>query len=420
MKRKAIIIIMSVVMGFPVLGHGQTKQKEIKATLAKFVRAFQEKNMDKVHECLAEDFSIGVVSWPAAKGYFEPVMSHGEAVKDIEFVSVRSKDKDGVLINVIFKGNNNAESKTSIIGLDNNYKIRFSDYLDRLFGYSRYNESKLVAEIPFRQEDGGSIVIPLRINGSEDVYNFLFDSGADGMAIRRTLADTLGLQVSRTNTASIVGGQMQIQVSGGNKVQLTENFSLTNQSIALFDKVRHGLDGLIGLNLATGYITKVDFDRKVISLYTFGDFKYEDEGVTLPVSVPRSVMLFPVSIDIVGKGAVKGDFVFDTGANYSLIAFSRFVRQNKLLLSGFKPEAEGATASMGHVTPTFMGKARKVSVAPEISYSDFPVTLMTTAPGSADDVNAPAGSIGIELIGKFNFTIDLLRKQVHLVTREVE
>ena len=57
----------------------------------------------------------------------------------------------------------------------------------------------------------------------------------------------------------------------------------------------------------------------------------------------------------------------DTGANYYLIAFSRFVRQNRLLLSGFKPEGNGATVSLGHSTPVFYGHARSLKVGSVVS-----------------------------------------------------
>lgn len=72
-------------------------------------------------------------------------------------------------------------------------KNPFCRLFDRLFGDSRYRKSSLAAVLPFRIE-GGSIILSARLNDSPRVMSFLLDTGADGMAIRRSLADSIGLK----------------------------------------------------------------------------------------------------------------------------------------------------------------------------------------------------------------------------------
>lgn len=417
MNRKPIILLLALLLAAPLCGSAKKpKAKEINKALTEFATAFVAKDMAAVKGCLSEDFSISTASLQGAENFLDPVMKAGGVVTGIDLVSVVSHDDNGMLLDVIFRGSANPNGNTSRMKLDSGYKIVFADYLDRLFGgYSRYNKSKLVATIPFELE-GRSIVIPLKFNNSDRVCRFLFDTGANNMAIRASLADSLGIKASSAQNALIVGGSMQLQMSSGNTVHLTDDFALTDQTMSFFPKVRHGLDGLIGLNICKKYITKVDFDRQEISLYTFGDYEYEGDGQTVAVKVP-SILLLPVELDLVGKGAVKGDFVFDTGANFYLIAFSQFVGEHKLLEQGWQPQFRGVTTSMGLETPNFTGTIEKMSIAPDISYNNVMVTLQEPVAAQAQGGSHPAGSVGVQLLGDFNFTIDMLRKEVHLVWR---
>ncbi|MDR3297399.1 MAG: aspartyl protease family protein, partial [Prevotellaceae bacterium] len=55
--------------------------------------------------------------------------------------------------------------------------------------------------IPF-ERDSSSIVVHLQLNNSQRSLRFLFDTGADGMALRKSLADSLGIEPTRQNDVS--------------------------------------------------------------------------------------------------------------------------------------------------------------------------------------------------------------------------
>ena len=275
------------------------------------------------------------------------------------------------------------------------------------------------AVIPF-EVWSGQIVVSLRLNGSGAVLRFLFDTGADGMAIRRSLADSLGLTVSHRQNASVVGGSVQVEISSANTVHLSDTFALKGQNIALFPDIKHGLDGVIGLNLAAAHAVGVDFDKKQIRLSAFGAQQREEAAAVIPIADRRGgLVVIQGALNVAGKKEVVGNFIFDTGAAYHLIAFSRFVRKNRLLLTGFQPEGQASTVSMGRATPVFYGKAHSFRLAPDLAFADMPVTLQaSTGAGSAGAPDgAPDGSIGIKLIQNFNFSIDLQKKELRLYPR---
>jgi predicted aspartyl protease len=352
--------------------------------------------------------------WPSAKRFLEPVLENS-LIESIDFVETDTCYSDVGIVKVKIKTGNKPDAE-SVIAFDENYKIVWMDYLDRLYGMSRYNVSEQKAVIPF-EFDGKSIIIPLRLNDSQTVFRFLLDTGADGMAIKKALADSLNLSITSSHTADVVGGQLRIDISSGNTVHLTDDFALKNQKIAVFEHIGHDLDGIIGLNIPVNYITSVDFDKQQLTLSTFGDYHYEGRGEVVKIAHKYNVMTIAGTLNVAGKEDVPGNFVFDSGANYDLIAFSGFVRKNRLLLTGFKPESQSATVSMGHSTPVFEGKAQRFAFSPQLVFTDMPVTLQAST-SSNDDERTPSGSIGINLIQKFNFTIDLLRKEIFLSPRE--
>lgn len=273
------------------------------------------------------------------------------------------------------------------------------------------------AVLPFDLKDKG-ITLTIRLNDNPLPLVFLLDTGADGMAIRRSSADSLGLKADYSQDAYIVGGKKKINISTGNRVHLCGSLSLAGQNIAVFDDIS-GVDGIIGLNLLKDYVTRFDFDKQEIQLFRPGSFSLSPEVLaTVSVSMRRNLIFIEGELDLTGKGAVKGNFLFDTGANYYLIAFSRFVRKNRLLLSGFKPEGMGSTVSMGHATPVYHGTANRFAIDRGIFLEAMPVTLQASAGGTeSGDEYAPDGSIGILFFKRYNFTVNLPEKQVYLERR---
>ncbi|MDR1743149.1 MAG: retropepsin-like domain-containing protein [Dysgonamonadaceae bacterium] len=277
------------------------------------------------------------------------------------------------------------------------------------------------AFIPFKLTEKG-VILKIRLNDQPTILSFLLDTGADGMAIRKTLADSLQLKIGYAQDAYFVGGKKQIHISTGNKVRLSDSLSLTEQNIAIFDEISN-VDGIIGLNLLKNYVTRFDFDTEELQLYQPDRFTPpSDTLASLPLTMHHNLILISAELNLTGKKAVKGDFLLDTGANYHLIAFTRFVRKNRLLLSGFKPEGMGSTVSMGHATPVYYGKASRFFIGANLFMDDMPVTLQASGSGSVEnaDENAPDGSIGILFFKRYNFTINLPKKEVYFEKLKIE
>ncbi|MDR6783987.1 hypothetical protein ABIE26_002624 [Pedobacter africanus] len=275
---------------------------------------------------------------------------------------------------------------------------------------------KEVARIPFESHNG-TIILTVKLNDFPRPLRLLFDTGADGMAVSQGLADSIGLKVSRTQKASVVGGSVDISVSSGNTVHMGD-FDFKNQSIAIFKEMhKEGTDGIIGNTLARHYIVKVDYDRKEMLLYNFGDLE-EKGGQAIPFTIPSGLFIIPGTLSITTDQPHTGNFVFDTGAAYNLICFRPFVKQHKLLVSGFKADSHGSTMSMGMNTPTFAGKAAAFSFSNVEPIKNMSVTMMAGG-GQSESWNPGFdGSIGVGLISKYNFTINMQKKEIYLISNQ--
>jgi hypothetical protein len=403
MKFKAITII------FLLTALAQTKAQDGKQLAQNLQQALLQKSITPLEAKLAENFSIGAYTNNAAKRLLQGLTEKYPCDSIVYIKESTIKNLNKVDIKVYRTGNT---ALSSAIYADLTGKILYIDLFDQLYGMNRYKESKLRAKIPFEVIDN-AIVLTLRLNNNTRPLKFLFDTGADGMAISEALADTLGLKSNRKQNVSVVGGSMQISISEKNDVHL-DTFVLKNQTIALFKDLHKGTDGLIGNVMTKQYITKVDFDKKELSLYDFGTYTYETAGTSIPITTPEGLFIIPGTVEVTPDKANVGEFVFDTGAAYNLICFRPFVKQNKLLVSGFKAEYHGSTTSMGMSTPTYSGRAKSFSFAQMPKISNLPITLMAGG-GQSESWNPGFdGSIGIRLISRYNFTINLQEKEIHL------
>jgi len=400
-----------IILFFGVLVSSLNVQAQnAKGVIESLNKMFAQKSIDPVMEHLSDKFSVAAYSRPSTDKMLKAIVER-YACDSIELKS-EAKQNENIQLTVL-PFNKGKAGKESFIFTDAQYKLLYADFFDQLYGMNRYKKSVLIAKIPFEVKDG-SIILTVKVNNSQRPLKLLFDTGADGMAITKALADSVGIKATRQQNTSVVGGNMQISVSEGNTIQL-DTFKLKNQSFAIFPEMHKGSDGIIGNSIAKNYITKVDFDKKELSLHNFGDYAYQDQGKSVPVTVPAGLFIIPGEISVMPGQENAGEFVFDTGAAYNLICFRPFVKKNKLLVSGFKPEYSSTTTSMGISTPTYSGRAAAFSFSNMPKLTNFPVTLMAGG-GQSENWNPGFdGSIGIRTIGRYNFTINLQKKEIHFV-----
>lgn len=412
---KRLVVLVLLCLYFPL--QSLQAQKQVNYLVNSLQQAINQRDSSLLVPYLSPDFAIFTSTWPNSGQMLQSILAMGDSACTIEPTGdkVQKLANGRTKVGLRYHFKDGSDVKTSNIVLNSEGKIEYVDYFDQLYGLFRDKPSELVASVPFELEKG-RIMVKLRLNDSARELRFLFDTGADGMAITNALADSVGLKISRKQSTSVVGGNVKIQISSGNTVHLG-SVSVPRQNIAIFPNEHSNIDGIIGLNLANSYIIGVDFDNSVLNLYSLGSFAYPRKSKTIPVTVPSGVAVLDARLNVSGKEELEGQFFFDTGANFSLVCFSPFVRQNQLLVGGFKYDKVGNMSSFGHNTTIYSGQAASFSIGNnKLITKPMPVTLQASN-GNGNWSPSADGSLGIEFSKQYNFIINLVEKEISFSNR---
>lgn len=381
-------------------------QNSVQKAIESFEKAFQNKSYSEIKSLLAPEFSVGAGDSSSNEFYLNSIFNAFPVLDSIETGKlVTIKNETFVLADFCFKGK---EKKPTQIVFNSDNKILYVTFFDGLYRVDRNAQVKEVASIPFEIIENG-IAIKIKLNKADREFLMLFDTGADGMALNPDSAYKAGVVVTKSKSASVVGGSQQVQYSADNTIYIGDQV-LKNQGLVIFPK--HGVyDGLFGANLLRNYITSVNFDTMTIDLYNFGNFNYWGKAKPLVFDYKSGLPVVKLNLTFEDKKTVEGNFTFDTGAGYDLIAYGPFNHKNNLEAS-LKTEYTSINYSLGKQTKIVGGAIPNIA----INGNNFPD--VTVALQEYDEANKnwafADGSLGIDLIKRFNFTIDVLHKTVYL------
>lgn len=166
------------------------------------------------------------------------------------------------------------------------------------------------------------IVVKARVNDDEELYEFIFDSGAFNSKIEYNLANKLDIQVVTSKTNSTAQGiERKIEVVSIDSIQLGDiTFYNIGAGKLVYDETSASpciaKNGIIGANLMKLAHWKIDFKQQVL-FFSDKPFEVEDEAFTLAFKRPLLSGTPEISIEI---ESVKIDNVlFDLGYNGGLV-----------------------------------------------------------------------------------------------------
>ncbi|MBD8487747.1 aspartyl protease family protein [Echinicola sp. CAU 1574] len=407
-----VIFLFLCVFQFGYSGNAQSK-KEIKKSVEAFEVAMKSRDIEAMKALIAPDFMIGVYGGDTRDYLLESIVKVYPKINDIVFVKKESR-KDITLAEVILKDSDGGEDRGNF-AYEKNGLLIYTDFFDRLYKLDRYTDRGLVASIPFELAEG-KIFIKLRLNDSPDLLTMIFDTGADGMALSPSASQRIGIKNTQERETAVVGGKTSVQFSKNNTVHINDSLDLDNQNLVIFPGLAGRADGLIGGGILRSFTTRIDFDKGVIELYDFNSYTPSKEVEVVPVDFNSGLPVIPVNYHLANKAEeLTANMVFDTGAGYNMIFFGPYVGKENLE-EGFKAEFYSTNYSMGMATPTKMGYMDYAKLG-DFELQNILVSLQAHDPDKGE-WNSDAGSFGLELIQKFNVTIDRLHHKLYLEANE--
>lgn len=275
------------------------------------------------------------------------------------------------------------------------------------------NQSKLITKVNFHLPQEGVVIFNVLLDDYPDTLNFIFDTGASATFLDSATAMRLNISTGKDiRTVRGMGGVQRIVLSKnhsltiGNLVEDSMDIYLMDIEILsyLYGKQIHGI---IGLPLLKKYITKINYDKKEISFWSFGKTKYPRSGF----SIKPNIQTFAYHVtEIEDYKKVLFSYMFDSGAALTVLFSSQYVNEKQFLqphrntykktLQGLGGDIEFDISLMKHFT---FGKYR---------FKNIPVNIF-------DDENnitsypLNGGLLGNEILRRFNAIFDYNAKVFH-------
>lgn len=389
-----------------LLSCGRKKEMQITELTGIYEEAFKARNATQMDSLFAMDFAISVYEYPKTGIMVESILKQYLALDSLKVRHIDTLDT-GYRVDLEYFFHDR-DVFSSGITLNDSLQIVYVDLFDNLYRVNREARSEMVAEIPFFMENG-NIAVEVRLNDCKDTLKMMFDTGSDGMAITSATAKKVTPLNVRDHSAAVVGQQADTKFSSGNTLHIGD-LEIPNQNLAIFPAIHGDFDGIFGGNLYNRYITKVDFDTQHIVLYSLGKFTQEEEWLELDADFSSGIPV--VDIDLVSSGrSVTGEFAFDTGAGYNIICYGPLVAE-EALLDDFSATYFSTNISMGYSRQISMGRFENVCVA-DYCFEQVPAAIQEYEEKDSTWATHD-GSLGIDLISRFNFIADRLNKRIYL------
>jgi hypothetical protein len=233
----------------------------------------------------------------------------------------------------------------------------------------------------------------------------MFDTGAQDAVTPETAA-TLGLKTEGSGTARDSGGdKLAIAFTRVAAMRLGDA-EMTDQPFAVLPLPRYLTDrgdrpqlaGFIGYELLARFAVRLDYDDRTLTLKTGRGFRYDGQGVRVPLTLPGKTPVVPAAAD-----GTSGRFVIDTGSTGALTLRRQFVEDHGLAA---RHPAALRIKSVGAAGPfeTILTRLDRFDIAE--SQIERPATRFPSIGTEGLPFTDVDGSIGYEILRQFVITFD--------------
>ncbi len=168
------------------------------------------------------------------------------------------------------------------------------------------------------------------------------------------------------------------------------------------------VEGILGYDIFSRFVVKIDYANQKLTLYEPSAFKYEGKGEILPITLEQNHPHVKAIVD----GQYEGTFVIDCGARSSLALHTPFVEKHDLMAkTGKKVDVFAGIGVGGKV----MGKVTRVK---SLQIGKFkipaPLTSLASARAGAFASERIDGNIGGGILKRFTVIFDYANSRMIL------
>jgi len=179
----------------------------------------------------------------------------------------------------------------------------------------KFDNEKKAENIPLQFLDG-HLYIDVLVNGVEG--KFIIDSGAGKSVLDRQFCDQHQLEKKGDLKAHGLGDESEVMSFVSSDTLSFKGVTLKNQvfvainlSHMFIDTIGIKVDGLLGFDFFSRFITKIDYAKERLSIYDPSNFIYQGEGSVIPFEIKDNLINIPLTID----DEYTCNWTIDTGAS---------------------------------------------------------------------------------------------------------
>jgi outer membrane lipoprotein-sorting protein/predicted aspartyl protease len=319
------------------------------------------------------------------------------------------KDFGGVKVAtsmVINMGDTAYDIRSTLTNIESNPEL--SDDLFKMPSPSEkdyhFPPGKTFVEIPFIL-NSNHIYIPVRIGGSKQL-SFILDTGAGGPVLETQTAQDLGLKtIGKFEGRGAGEGTQEVNLVSLSSVSfgdlVIDNVSAATIGLKPLSKYEGmPVDGILGYDIFSKFVVKIDYENQKLTLYEPSNFKYEGKGGILPITLEESHPHIKTKID----GQYEGNFVIDTGARSSLVLSTPFVQKYDLEAKTGKKIEVFSGIGIGGKAPGKLTRVKNIEIGK--FNIPAPVTTLSSSEKGAFASEKIDGNIGGGILKRFTVIFD--------------
>lgn len=297
------------------------------------------------------------------------------------------------------------------------FYLFFVLFIPSLFAQQRVVEkpAKFITAFPFRQLNGGVILIEAKFNTISQPFNFILDTGSGGISLDSATCAEFNIPHSPSGrTINGIAGIKEVDYSTNNSLILPGlpvhglDFYINDYEI-LSSVYGEKIDGIIGYSFFSRYIVKVDFDSLRVEVYEPGTIRYPPNGYLLH---PLFTALPILPLRIKDDKTCVANFYLDSGAGLCFLLSKAFITDTPFLMKKRKfvsIQAEG----LGGKKRMELTVIKEVKIGP-YRFRKVPTNILN------DEYNATSypyvgGLLGNDILRRFNIVYNYPKKEIHLL-----
>ncbi|MFY0603399.1 MAG: aspartyl protease family protein [Flavobacteriaceae bacterium] len=295
----------------------------------------------------------------------------------------------------------------------------------RLFSYSlfivfgAFQLSAQVAQIPFETKDNGHIYLKVKVNDSDKVLNFVFDTGATSDLLDIKTSKSLGLKPNYQQSVEGAGGSKTYDIILNQQLHLEKGISIDNTNLVLTDLSSfhelsdRGFYGIIGYSLIRKFITKIDYETNELILYKKLNEVNLSGYKAIPFKFGNGIPIpqFDISITLKNGETFSGRILFDSGAGLTLSVNTPFSKQKRLS----EKSGKSIVSKSQNLSRTSISEEVAISslTIGGYEFKDLTITLSNDTSGVSAYPNY-LGIMGAKIIQRFNVVLDYSSKRLYI------